>query len=70
MSDQHVAPEESVRIFHDIGARQALGVNWGTFQLTDESREAPKKLLHAALANAGIPPKRFTAFGPGEVHVG
>lgn len=69
MSDQHVAPEESVRIFEDIGARQALGFHWGTFQLTDEAREAPKDLLHASVVAAGIMPERFAAFGPGEVHV-
>lgn len=70
MSPQHVAPNESVRIFNDIGAGQALGFHWGTFQLTDEAREAPMDLLGASLAAAGIAPDRFRAFGPGEVHVG
>ncbi|RLJ60120.1 L-ascorbate metabolism protein UlaG (beta-lactamase superfamily) [Litoreibacter meonggei] len=68
MSDQHVAPEESVRIFNDVGAQQALGFHWGTFQLTDEAREAPKDLLRTSVAAAGIAPDRFTAFGPGDVH--
>lgn len=70
MGNQHVAPEESVRIFNDIGARQALGFHWGTFQLTDEPREEPKELLEAALRTAGIAPERFTAFAPGDVHLG
>ncbi|MGB3246748.1 MAG: MBL fold metallo-hydrolase [Sulfitobacter sp.] len=70
MSDQHVAPEESVRIFNDIGARQALGFHWGTFRLTDEPREEPKELLRALVVAAGIAPEQFDAFGPGEVHVG
>jgi len=70
MSEQHVAPEDSVRIFHDVGAHQALGFHWGTFQLTDEAREAPKDLLEHCVAEAGIEPQRFTAFGPGDVHLG
>ena len=69
MANQHVAPEESVRIFDDIGAKQALGFHWGTFQLTDEARDAPKELLRTCVADAGIAPDRFTAFGPGDVHV-
>jgi L-ascorbate metabolism protein UlaG (beta-lactamase superfamily) len=68
MSDQHVAPEESVRIFKDIGAQQALGFHWGTFQLTDEGREHPKDLLHKCVVEDGIAPERFTAFAPGDVH--
>jgi L-ascorbate metabolism protein UlaG (beta-lactamase superfamily) len=68
MSAQHVAPEEAVQIFTDIGADQALGLHWGTFQLTDEPREEPKAILQAALAAAGIAPERFRALGPGDVH--
>ncbi|MBS8227946.1 MBL fold metallo-hydrolase [Vannielia litorea] len=69
MGDQHVAPEDSVRIFQDVQARQALGFHWGTFQLTDEPREEPCELLAAARAAAGIAPERFVALAPGDVHV-
>ncbi|WP_281856277.1 MBL fold metallo-hydrolase [Litoreibacter halocynthiae] len=68
MSNQHVAPEESVRIFRDVGAKQALGFHWGTFQLTHEAREAPKELLLSCVLEAGINPERFPAFGPGDVY--
>ena len=66
MSDQHVAPDESVRIFEDTGARQALGMHWGTFQLTNEARNEPRELLRDSLVLAGIDVKRFLALEPGE----
>lgn len=67
MAAQHIAPDEAVQVFRDIGAQAALGFHWGTFQLTDEPREEPAELLAAALATAGIAPERFRAFRPGEV---
>lgn len=68
MADQHVDPVQAVRIFQDLGARQGLGMHWGTFQLTDEPREQPPALLAAALEAEGIAPARFRAMAPGEVH--
>ncbi|QNH19742.1 membrane protein [Xanthomonas sp. GW] len=38
MAPQHIDPAEAVRVFQDTGARHPLG----TFQLTDEGREAPR----------------------------
>lgn len=68
MAPQHVAPHEAVQIFHDVGARQALGFHWGTFQLTDEPREEPVELLKASLHAAGVPTDRFRPLAPGDVH--
>ena len=68
MAAQHVNPAEAVRIFRDVGAADALGIHWGTFQLTDEAREAPRLALASALSNAGIPPRRFVAAHAGGVH--
>src|SRR6186713_1683509 len=45
MAAQHVDPQAAVRVFEDMGARRALGIHWGTFQLTDEGREAPREEL-------------------------
>lgn len=68
MADQHVNPAEAVRIFRDTQAERALGIHWGTFQLTDEARDAPRLELAAALVQAGLPPTHFVAAQPGEVH--
>jgi L-ascorbate metabolism protein UlaG (beta-lactamase superfamily) len=68
MSSQHVNPDEAVRIFQDLGARQALGIHWGTFQLTDEGRDAPVIALTQALERAGIPAERFRPAEAGVVY--
>jgi L-ascorbate metabolism protein UlaG (beta-lactamase superfamily) len=66
MKDQHVNPAEAVRIMQDCGARQALGVHWGTFPLTDEARSDPAHALAEALEQAGIEPSRFLPLEPGQ----
>ena len=68
MAEQHVDPAEAVRIFEDVEARQALGIHWGTFQLTDEARDAPRLALGAELSAAGIAASRFVAAEPGGVY--
>jgi L-ascorbate metabolism protein UlaG (beta-lactamase superfamily) len=67
MKDQHADPDEAVRIMIACDARQGLGVHWGTFQLTNEARLAPKEALAAALRQHGIPSDRFLALEPGDV---
>ena len=66
MRDQHVDPDEAVRIFQDCGAAYALAHHWGTFQLTSEPIDAPPERLAAALAAAGIATGRFRVQRPGE----
>lgn len=68
MAAQHVAPAEAVRILQDVGAGRALGIHWGTFQLTDEARDAPRIALAAELTSAGLFPSRFVAAEPGGVY--
>ena len=67
MAGQHVDPAEAVRIFGEVDAKQALGIHWGTFQLTDEARDAPQIALAEALDAATIPREKFVAAPPGGV---
>ncbi len=66
MKDQHVDPAEAVQIMLDCGAVQALGVHWGTFPLTDETRLAPREALRAELARLRLDETCFPALEPGE----
>ena len=66
MAAQHCDPAEAVQIHRDLGARLSLAMHWGTFQLTDEAREAPPRALTAALAAAGLSTEVFRVLAPGE----
>jgi L-ascorbate metabolism protein UlaG (beta-lactamase superfamily) len=67
MAAQHTDPHEAVRIMRDLDARHAIGIHWGSFQLTDEAREEPLDLLRQALGEGGIDAARFPAASPGDV---
>ena len=51
MKTNHINPEEAVRIFEALRPAAALGVHWGTFQLTFEPINDPPQRL-AALKRA------------------
>jgi L-ascorbate metabolism protein UlaG (beta-lactamase superfamily) len=58
MSPQHMAPEDTVRAWSELGARRMLGMHWGTFDLTDEpSGQGAFQLLPRALAAQGKDPE-------------
>ncbi|HET9795720.1 MAG TPA: MBL fold metallo-hydrolase [Thermoanaerobaculia bacterium] len=64
MQPMHISPAEAVRAAQDLGARAAIGVHFGTFELADDGEEEPLHELHDALAaSAGAPPFRALGFG-------
>jgi L-ascorbate metabolism protein UlaG (beta-lactamase superfamily) len=67
MQTNHMNPQEAVEAFRHLGAEQALGHHWGTFQLTAEPVDAPEQALAAALEAAGVPLERFVAMRAGQV---
>jgi L-ascorbate metabolism protein UlaG (beta-lactamase superfamily) len=69
MAAQHCDPDEAVRIMLDLDAKRAIGIHWGTFQLTDEPRDEPVTGLAESLARRGIDPARFQAAVPGESYL-
>lgn len=51
----HANPRDSVHIFMDTKCKQALGIHWGTWVLTEEDVLEPPKKLKDALKVNGIP---------------
>ncbi|HMD95879.1 MAG TPA: MBL fold metallo-hydrolase [Terriglobia bacterium] len=47
MSPMHMAPDEAVRAHEILGAKTSIAIHHGTFQLTDEGIDTPKKQLIA-----------------------
>lgn len=71
MRDQHMNPAEAVAAFGIVRARRALGHHWGTFKLTNEAVDTPKRDLETAVARANLGISLFSAAHPGEMlHIG
>ena len=47
MSSAHMGPDEAVRAHEILGAVTSIAIHHGTFQLTDEAIDTPKKQLRA-----------------------
>jgi L-ascorbate metabolism protein UlaG (beta-lactamase superfamily) len=45
MSSVHMSPDEAVKAHQILGATTSIAIHHGTFQLADESLDAPKQLL-------------------------
>lgn len=69
MRNQHINPEEAVRIHQELSAKQSLGIHWGTFEgLTDEPLDEPPRALAAAREAAGLKPEQFFVLRHGETY--
>jgi L-ascorbate metabolism protein UlaG (beta-lactamase superfamily) len=64
MGPVHENPAQAVAAMKDLRARCAIGIHFGTFQLTDEGLSRPVEELEAALAKESPRPDfRVLAFG-------
>jgi L-ascorbate metabolism protein UlaG (beta-lactamase superfamily) len=66
MGPVHMNPADAVQAFQDLGAKRAVGMHFGTFQLTAEAIDAPLHDLAAALGEAGIEAERFFTLDVGQ----
>lgn len=66
MAPNHINPAEAVVVFERLGAMYAMGIHWGTFQLSTEGIDDPPAHLRAALATAHIGATRFRTPEAGE----
>ena len=66
MRTHHVNPEEAMAIFEALDPVRALGVHWGTFQLTFEPIDQPWQRLAALRRARGVADDRFVAVQAGQ----
>jgi len=62
----HIDPAQAVEAFNILGAGRALGIHWGTWQLTDEGVDDPPAELAEQRKAAGIAADRFFVTRAGE----
>jgi L-ascorbate metabolism protein UlaG (beta-lactamase superfamily) len=65
MEPMHMNPAESVATHREVGSKRSVAMHWGTFQLTDEARDAPLAALAAARVAAGLTEDEFRVLEPG-----
>jgi N-acyl-phosphatidylethanolamine-hydrolysing phospholipase D len=66
MREQHMNPAEAVQAHRDLGARESVGIHWGTFSLTDEALDQPPRDLAQAREAAGLPETGFGVLAIGQ----
>ena len=67
MQAQHADPNEALDIAGCLRARAALGIHWGTFQLTDEPWEEPALRFADGARQRGWDDRRFLPLRAGQL---
>ncbi|WWC87110.1 uncharacterized protein L201_001996 [Kwoniella dendrophila CBS 6074] len=65
-SPVHAAPIDSVRMFKDTKCQNAIGIHWGTFQMTYEPFLEPPQRLKTAIEKVGLEQDDFVVVALGE----
>lgn len=66
MAPQHTNPDDAVSILLDVEAKQAIGVHWGTFELTQEAFDQPPVDVAEALSRQNLGQDRLWMLRHGE----
>ena len=66
LTEQHINPEEAVKVHRDLQAKRSVGIHWGTFELSDESLDQPPKDLALAARRQGLDEGDFSVMAIGE----
>ena len=65
----HMNPEEAVQAHIDLGAKQSIGIHFGTFRLTAEKFEQPVSDLGDALKLKKVPTANFVTLDEGRTQI-
>lgn len=63
LRSQHMNPEEALEVMKSLGAKNLVGVHWGTFIMSDEAFLEPKQRLLKGSAMEGLPNVQAPVFG-------
>jgi L-ascorbate metabolism protein UlaG (beta-lactamase superfamily) len=69
MKEMHMNPADAIKAFKILEAESAVGMHFGTFQLTDEEYDAPAKVLEKNLKEEIIGPDQFLTPKIGESYI-
>lgn len=69
MANYHLNPQEAVQVMKDVRAKQAIGIHWGVFKLSDEPFLQPPVDLKNALDIEHIDNNKFIVLKIGESKV-
>lgn len=70
MVQQHVNPDDAVRMHQDLGQPWSFGIHWGSFPLTSEPVHQAADDLALARARHGVSASRFVLLPQGETRRG
>ncbi|MBS1186463.1 MAG: metal-dependent hydrolase [Burkholderiaceae bacterium] len=59
MRPQHIDPNEAVKAYQAVKAKNFIAMHWGTFKLSDEPLDEPPTVLRAAWEREHLPEQRL-----------